>query len=88
MNSEVTVYYTFHPLHDRTLRTICRPRDLAVSVTVMDDAGHRLKIPAWMLSPEATHYQLSDQPIFAVSALQALLGLMEDVSDQDFETPK
>lgn len=54
----------------------------------MDAAGHRLKIPAWMLSPEATHYQLSDQPIFAVSALKALLGLMEDVSDEDFEASK
>jgi hypothetical protein len=54
----------------------------------MDDAGHRLKIPAWMLSPEAAHYQLSDQPIFAVSALKALLGLMEDASDEDFEASK
>ncbi len=52
----------------------------------MSDAGRRLKIPVWMLSPEAAHFQLSDQAVFAVSALRALAALIKDISEEGFET--
>src|SRR5439155_15360125 len=56
-----TVYYPFHPLHGRELRVTSRPRNPVLPVTVVDEAGSVLRIPAWMLAPEAVHYQLAAQ---------------------------
>ena len=83
---DITVYYAFHPLHGQTLRAICRPRDPAISVTVMNHFGHGLRIPAWMLSPEAAHFQRSDQAIIALSALRTLANLIDDVFEEDRKT--
>ena len=52
----------------------------------MDDAGRRLKIPAWMVSAEAAHYRLSDQAIVAVRALKTLAELVESVAKEGFVT--
>jgi hypothetical protein len=55
-----------------------------MSVTVLDDTGHRLKIPVWMVSPEAAHYRLSDQATFAMRALKILAELVESVANEGF----
>jgi hypothetical protein len=77
----VTVYYPFHPLHGRELSVASRPRDPALPVTVVDDAGHGLRIPAWMLAPEATHYQIDEQATLDSQTLRALIALLTPLLD-------
>jgi hypothetical protein len=48
-------------------------------VTVDDPTGHRLKIPSWMLSPEAERYRLSDEATISPRALLWLSELLEPV---------
>ena len=57
-------------------------------VAVVDEAGHRLRIPAWMLSPAAAQYRLSEQAILDARALKALAELLEGLLDAGFEVPQ
>jgi hypothetical protein len=81
ISSTATVYYPFHPLHGRELSVASRPRDPALPVTVVDDAGHGLRIPAWMLAPEATHYQIDEQATLDSQTLRALIALLTPLLD-------
>ena len=71
-----TVYYPFHPLHGRELRVTSRPRHPELPVTVVDEAGFGLRIPAWMVAPEAAHYQLAAQATLDAQTLRALAALL------------
>jgi len=53
MPSTVTVHYPFHPLHKRCLDVVAWPRQAANAATVQHPDGKTLKIPLWMLQPEA-----------------------------------
>jgi hypothetical protein len=76
-----TVYYPFHPLHGRELRVASRPRNPVFPVTVVDKAGSGLRIPAWMLSPEAAHSQLAEQATLDAQTLRALAALLMPLLD-------
>ena len=76
-----TVYYPFHPLHGRELRVTSRPRNPVLPVTVVDEAGSVLRIPAWMLAPEAVHYQLAAQATLDAQTLRALAALLMSLLD-------
>ena len=76
-----TVYYPFHPLHGRELRVTSRPRNPVLPVTVVDEAGSVLRIPAWMLAPEAVHYQLAEQATLDAQTLRALAALLMSLLD-------
>jgi len=70
----VKVHYRFHPLHGQELEVACRPGRDAGLVTVIDPEGVRLKIPGWMLLPEAARHSLSSE---AAISDRALLGLCD-----------
>ena len=76
-----TIYYPFHPLHGRELRVTSRPRNPMLPVTVVDEAGSVLRIPAWMLAPEAVHYQLAAQATLDAPTLRALAALLMSLLD-------
>jgi len=76
MPSTVTVYYTFHPLVNRSLAVLTWPRHPANAATVQHPDGNAVKIPLWMLQPEATHLHLSEQAALSASALNALVDLL------------
>ena len=76
-----TVYYPFHPLQGRELRVTSRPRNLELPVTVVDETGFGLRIPAWMVAPEAAHYQLTEQATLDTRTLRALAALLMPLLD-------
>ena len=55
-DTKVQVFYPFHPLHGASVQILRRPKRGDGAVSVIDRAGKRLKIPVWMLSPEAGSY--------------------------------
>src|SRR5262249_29497226 len=61
-NTDVQVFYPFHPLHGVTLQILRRPERGDGAVCVMDPAGRRLKIPIWMLLPECAEITISQRP--------------------------
>ena len=56
-------------------------------MTVIDPDGVRLKIPAWMLLPEAAGHSLSDQAAISGSALLRLCDLIGIESALDTVDP-
>jgi len=76
MGSRVTVHYRFHPLHGQQLEVACRPRREDGRVTVIDPTGVRLKIPGWMLLPEAARHSLSCEAAISDRALLRLCDLI------------
>ncbi len=87
MGSTVKVYYRFHPLHGQELEVACRPRREDGCVTVIDPEGVRLKIPAWMLLPEAAWHSLSSEAAISDHALLRLCDLIGIESVQDTVDP-
>src|SRR5215469_13511276 len=71
-NTDVQVFYPFHPLHGVVLRVLRRPERGAGAVCVMDPAGRRLKIPIWMLLPECAEITISQRPHLGKQALLSL----------------
>src|SRR5436305_5782401 len=59
--THVRVFYPFHPLYGYSLRVLRRPRRGDGAVVVLDPAGKRLKIPVWMLLPNADHPEVAEQ---------------------------
>jgi hypothetical protein len=57
--THVRVFYTLHPLRDSSLQVVRRPKRGDGAVTVVDPTGKRLKIPLWMLSPDAAETKYS-----------------------------
>ena len=75
-NTDVQVFYPFHPLHGVTLRIVRRPERGDGAVCVMDPAGRRLKIPIWMLLPECAEITISQRPHLGKQALLSLASLI------------
>lgn len=74
-----TVYYPFHPLHGQELHVTCRSRKGHRPVTVSDSEGRSLKIPSWMVSPQAALYEVSDHAAISARALLELLRLLHEL---------
>jgi len=83
------VYYPFHPLHGQELEVSCRARRENDWVTVIDPAGVPLKIPTWMLLPEAGRHGLSNEAAISGRAWLGLCDLLgvEVIHDTVAETP-
>ena len=77
MPSTVTVHYPFHPLHNCCLGVIAWPRRATGAATVQHPDGKPLKIPLWMLQPDAARLCLSEQAELAASALLALVDVIQ-----------
>jgi hypothetical protein len=93
-NTNVQVFYPFHPLHGATLQILRRPKRGDGAVCVMDPAGRRLKIPVWMLLPECAGIRISRRPHLGKEALLSLASLIalqlaskDRVHDNLLQTP-
>ncbi len=75
-DTEVQVFYPFHPLHGATVQILRRPKRGDGAVSVIDRAGKRLKIPVWMLSPEAGSIVISERIHLSKEALLSLASLL------------
>jgi hypothetical protein len=73
MDSEIRVFYPFHPLCGRTLPAVCRGKE---TVTAIAADERRLKIPIWMTRPDAGGYVISDKPSIELRALLWLSRLL------------
>src|SRR6516165_7946594 len=80
-NTDVQVFYPFHPLHSVTLRILRRPERGDGAVCVIDPAGRRLKIPIWMLLPECAEITISQRPHLSKQALLSLASLITSQLD-------
>jgi hypothetical protein len=60
-NTEVRVFYPFHPLYGATVQILRKPKRGDGAVSVIDHAGKRLKIPVWMLSPDSSGIRISER---------------------------
>src|SRR5499433_331693 len=80
-DTDVQVFYPFHPLHGVTLRILRRPKRGDGAVCVMDPAGRRLKIPIWMLLPECAEITISQRPHLGKQALLSLAPLITSQLD-------
>src|SRR3974377_861216 len=80
-NTDVQVFYPFHPLHGVTLRILRSPKRGSGAVCVMDPAGRRLKIPIWMLLPECAEITISQKPRLGKQALLSLASLIASQLD-------
>jgi len=60
-----------------------RPKRGDGAVSVIDQAGRRLKIPAWMLSPEAAGTVISEQIHLSKEALLSLVSLLSVRAGED-----
>jgi hypothetical protein len=72
----VRIYYPFHPLSGRELEVFTSSRHVAGAVTVKDLRGNRLKVPSWMLVPEAAKIAVSTDPTVSARALLLLTELL------------
>src|SRR6516165_4162763 len=80
-NTDVWVFYPFHPLHGVTLRILRRPERGDGAVCVMDPAVRRLKILIWMLLPECAEITISQRPHLSKQALLSLASLITSQLD-------
>ena len=80
-NTNVQVFYPFHPLHGATLQILRRPKRGDGAVCVIDPAGKRLKIPVWMLSRDGTEIKITERPHLSKEALLSLASLMSSQLD-------
>jgi hypothetical protein len=80
-NTDVQVFYPFHPVHGVTLRILRRPKRGDGAVCVIDPAGKRLKIPTWMLLPESAEITISQRPHLSKQALLSLASLIASQLD-------
>jgi len=86
--THVQVFYPFHPLHDKTLQVICRPKAGDGAVTVLEPNGSRLKIPVWMLSSDCAGVEIENKPHLgkdALLSLESLLGTVYTSANTDHD---
>src|SRR5258708_20127819 len=81
--THVHVFYRFHPLCSSTLQIVRRPKRGDGAVSVIDQTGRRLKIPVWMLSPEAAGTVISEQIHLSKAALLFLPSLLPFLPAED-----
>jgi len=60
---------------------IRKPKRGDGAVCVRDPAGKRLKIPAWMLTPDSSAVRIVEQPRLSKDALQRLASLIDPLLD-------
>jgi hypothetical protein len=77
--THVRVFYPFHPLYGYSLRVIRRPKREDGVVSVIDAAGKRLKIPVWMLSPEAANVGITERAYLGRDSLLSLTSLLKQL---------
>jgi uncharacterized protein DUF5372 len=77
------VFYPFHPLHGYSLRVLRKPKKGDGTVVVMDAVGKRLKIPVWMLSPEAARAEIATAAYLNGDSLLNLAGLLQGATGKD-----
>jgi hypothetical protein len=82
-NTDVQVFYPFHPLHGATLRILRKPKRGDGAVCVMDPGGRRLKIPVWMLLRECAEIMISERPHLGREALLSLASLIASQPDSN-----
>jgi hypothetical protein len=82
-NTDVQVFYPFHPLHGTTLQVLRRPERGDGAVCVIDSAGKRLKIPIWMLTSDCAEIKITEQPHLSKEALLSLAGLISSHLDPE-----
>lgn len=82
MRSAVTVQYPFHPHCGTPLEVACAPRRAGAPITVVDPRGAPLKIPAWMLTPEASRFGVCERVTIDPRALLALADLIFEPVDR------
>ncbi len=70
------MYYPFHPLQGCELNVINKPKKEDGAVTVIAPDGASLKIPIWMVSPQAAQIELSEKAEISARALLELVHLM------------
>ena len=80
--THVEVFYPFHPLHGYRLRILRRPAKNDGAITVIDPLGKRLKIPTWMLSPEASKAQIASHAYLSRDSLLSLVSLLKSTRDK------
>src|SRR5262249_3049552 len=78
---QVRILYPFHPLHDLNLQVIRKPKRGDGAVSIRDPSGRSLKVPAWMLMPDASPVQTVQQPLLGKEALLSLRSLITRVLD-------
>ena len=72
-------------MQGRELRVTSRSRNPELPVTVVDETGTGLRLPAWMVAPEAAHYHLAEQATLDVQTLRALAALLIPLLDDGLE---
>ena len=72
-------------MQGRELRVTSRSRNPELPVTVVDETGTGLRLPAWMVAPEAAHYHLAAQATLDVQTLRALAALLIPLLDNGLE---
>ena len=82
-NAEVQVFYPFHPLYGATVQILRKPKRGDGAVSVIDQAGKRLKIPVWMLSPDSSGIRLSERVHLSKEALLSLTSLLSPHAGED-----
>jgi hypothetical protein len=82
-NTDVRVFYPFHPLHGTTLQVLRRPERGDGAVCVIDSAGKRLKIPIWMLTSDCAEIKVTEQLHLSKEALLSLAGLISSHLDPE-----
>jgi hypothetical protein len=82
-NTDVQVFYPFHPLHGATLQILRRPKRGDGVVCVMDPGGRRLKIPVWMLLRESAEIVISERPHLGKEELLSLASLIASQRDSE-----
>ena len=55
-------------------------------MSVKEPTGKRLKIPVWMLTPDASHLQIVAQPLLSKEALLSLTSLLAPLLDNEPHT--
>src|SRR5207248_6133791 len=86
LSAEVThvqVFYPFHPLRGYSLRVLRKPKKGDGAVVVMDAVGKRLKIPVWMLSPEAARAEIARGAYLNSDSLLSLATLLQGATGKD-----
>jgi hypothetical protein len=77
----VRIFYPFHPLYGFSLEAIRKPKSGDGAVSVTEPSGKRLKIPVWMLTPDASHVQIVEEPHLSSEALLSLTSLIAPMLD-------
>jgi hypothetical protein len=76
----ITVHYPFHPLHGKSFDVAYCSRSHAGTVTVFGPGEKRLRLPLWMVSPEAEQFRPGEEPAVAVTALLRVCELVSGVA--------